>query len=183
MATVRFYGDLQRFGTEFKLNVDTAQEALQGLYVQVKGLKAKINKGYYRIKIAGKEYGMNDIRIGLTTRLKTNSVINLIPVIAGASAAFRFVAGAILAVVGAIMVNPYMIAIGAALAIGGAVELLTKPPGMNIKTDDAEKKTNTSFSSIKNLTPQGRPVPLLYGEIMHSIVLISQGLEVFTPED
>ena len=61
--------------------------------------------------------------------------------------------------------------------------MLTKTPNMDMKLSESEKKTNTSFSGIKNLTPQGRPIPLLYGEMMHSFVLISQGTEVYTPEE
>ncbi|MDE8035873.1 tail assembly protein, partial [Actinobacillus equuli subsp. equuli] len=44
---------------------------------------------------------------------------------------------------------------------------------------EGEKKQSTSFSNIRNLTPQGRPIPLLYGRMLTSLVLISQGLETF----
>lgn len=73
-------------------------------------------------------------------------------------------------------------AAGAAMMIGGAIQLNMKPPAMDTGKD-AEKKTSTSFSNLTNLTPQGRPVPLLLGEMVHSVVLISQGTEVFTPEE
>jgi len=47
------------------------------------------------------------------------------------------------------------------------------------RIDEGEKKQSTSFSNIKNLTPQGRPIPLLYGKMLTSLVLISQGIETF----
>ncbi|MWQ33950.1 tail assembly protein, partial [Glaesserella parasuis] len=31
----------------------------------------------------------------------------------------------------------------------------------------------------RNLTPQGRPIPLLYGKMMTSLILISQGIDTF----
>ena len=70
-------------------------------------------------------------------------------------------------------------AMGASLALSGVVGLLTKTPEMNNKYDEGEKKQSTSFSNIRNLTPQGRPIPLLYGKMLTSFVLISQGIETF----
>lgn len=68
---------------------------------------------------------------------------------------------------------------GVAMMAAGVMTLLTKTPDMNTKLDEGEKKQSTSFSNIRNLTPQGRPIPLLYGKMMTSLVLISQGIETF----
>ena len=71
-------------------------------------------------------------------------------------------------------------AMGASMALSGVMTLLTKTPDMNnSRIDEGEKKQSTSFSNIRNLTPQGRPIPLLYGKMMTSLVLISQGVETF----
>jgi bacteriophage lambda tail assembly protein I len=73
---------------------------------------------------------------------------------------------------------------GAALVLSGAMSLLTQIPSMDAATGkESEKKQSTSFSNIKNLTPQGRPIPLLYGEMLTSLVLISQGVETFDDMD
>ena len=68
---------------------------------------------------------------------------------------------------------------GAAMALGGVMTMLAKVPSMGDYGKEGEKKQSTSFSNIKNLTPQGRPIPLLYGKMLTSLVLISQGVETF----
>lgn len=68
---------------------------------------------------------------------------------------------------------------GASLVLTGAVSLLTKVPEMSSGISNDEKKQSTSFGNIKNLTPQGRPIPLLYGKMLTSLVLISHGIETF----
>ncbi|MDG6253807.1 tail assembly protein, partial [Glaesserella parasuis] len=70
-------------------------------------------------------------------------------------------------------------AMGASMAMGGVMQLLARPPDMNTKLSDSEKQQSTSFSNIRNLTPQGRPIPLLYGKMMTSLILISQGIDTF----
>ena len=117
------------------------------------------------------------------------SSVHFTPVITGAGKA----AGVIQAVVGLVLIavawwNPLgwsaggvMIAgaMGASLAMSGAIFLLTRPPDMGSGVNESEKKQSTSFSNLRNLTPQGRPIPLLYGKMMTSLVLVSQGIETF----
>ena len=70
--------------------------------------------------------------------------------------------------------------VGASLVISGAISLLTPTPSMgDQKIKEGEKNQSTSFSNLKNLTPQGRPIPLLYGRMMTSLVLVSQGVETY----
>ncbi|MDG6843250.1 tail assembly protein, partial [Glaesserella parasuis] len=69
--------------------------------------------------------------------------------------------------------------VGASMVLSGVMGLLTKPPSMDTKFSDSDKQQSTSFSNIRNLTPQGRPIPLLYGKMMTSLILISQGIDTF----
>lgn len=70
--------------------------------------------------------------------------------------------------------------VGASLIVSGAISLLTPTPSMgDQKIKEGEKNQSTSFSNLKNLTPQGRPIPLLYGRMMTSLVLVSQGAEAY----
>lgn len=162
---------------------------MSGLLTQIQGLREHLRNGYYKVRI-GKNYLNND-------QLQTNPMIDLddkasihfTPVIVGAGKA----AGIIQAVVGVVLIavawwNPLgwsagtaMMAgaMGASLAMSGAISLLTRTPEMSTGTSESEKKQSTSFSNIRNLTPQGRPIPLLYGKMLTSLVLISQGIETF----
>lgn len=69
---------------------------------------------------------------------------------------------------------------GASLALGGVAQMLAKTPvTTNSKIGDEEAVKNSAFSNLENLSPQGRPVPLVYGEILTSGIIISQGIETF----
>ncbi|AHG72944.1 Bacteriophage lambda tail assembly I [Mannheimia sp. USDA-ARS-USMARC-1261] len=162
---------------------------MSGLLTQIQGLREHLRNGYYKVRI-GKNYLNNEqLQTNPMIDLDDNSSIHFTPVIAGAGKA----AGIIQAVVGVVLIavawwNPLgwsagaaMMAgaMGASLAMSGAISLLTRTPEMSTGASESEKKQSTSFSNIRNLTPQGRPIPLLYGKMMTSLVLISQGIETF----
>lgn len=190
MAKITFHGDLKRFGDQpFELEVRNFRELMSGLLTQIQGLREHLRNGYYKVRI-GKNYLNNDqLQTNPMIDLDDKSSIHFTPVIVGAGKS----AGIIQAVVGVALIavawwNPLgwsastvMMAgaMGASLAMSGAISLLTRTPEMNTGVSESEKKQSTSFSNIRNLTPQGRPIPLLYGKMMTSLVLISQGIETF----
>lgn len=190
MAVIKFHGDLKQFMAKpFELEVTNFRELMSGLRTQIKGLREHFRKGSYKVRI-GNDYLSNEqLKTNPMIELEESSSVHFIPVIAGAGKA----AGIIQAVVGVVLIavawwNPFnwsagaaMIAgaMGASLAMSGAISLLTRTPEMSSGVSESEKKQSTSFSNIRNLTPQGRPIPLLYGKMMTSLVLISQGIETF----
>ncbi|MDY0685637.1 tail assembly protein [Pasteurella multocida] len=194
MATITFHGDLKRFASNsFELEVDTFSELMSGILTQIKGLRERLRKGYYKLKIGDKHYNTDEIKGNPNIQLNNNTEIHLTPFIVGAGKvtnAFQIVLG--VALIAVAWWNPYnwvagvqlMVgAMGATMALTGAVGLLTKPPQMENKIDEGDKQRSSSFSNLKNLTPQGRPLPLLYGKMMTSLILISQGVETFDEED
>lgn len=189
MAKIIFHGDLKRFTNEpIELDVSNFRELMSGLLSQIKGLREHLRHGYYKVRIGKRHLSEEQIKSS-PIELDETSAVHFTPVIMGAGKA----AGAIQMIVGVVLIavawwNPLgwsagavMMAgaMGASLAMSGAMALLTKAPDMNTKLDEGEKKQSTSFSNIRNLTPQGRPIPLLYGKMMTSLVLISQGIETF----
>lgn len=71
-----------------------------------------------------------------------------------------------------------MMKMGAAMAMGGVAQLLTKTPNIDSMTGKSEKASrNTSFSNVDNTVAQGSPVPLLYGIGYVGSRVISQGIE------
>lgn len=185
MAVVKLYGNLKQYGNKFKINADTAQEALNCLYLQIKGLKENIRKGFFKVRINGKQMTQQTIQFGLQSQLSHDSVIHITPVTKGAKngGVLNIIAGAALVVIGVIG-NIYgnwgtpFIAAGIGMMIGGVAQMLTKIPKMNDSKDENGKK-NTSFSSLDNTGAQGEPIPLAYGEIMIGSKVESQGLETF----
>jgi predicted phage tail protein len=187
MATVKFYGDLKQYGDKYKINANTAAEALNCLYFQIKGLKKRILDGYFRVRINGIDMNDNNLQFGLHNRISHNAVIHIIPKTEGAKGgAFSFIAGAVMCIVGAIFYwTPFgypLMAAGLGLMIGGVAMMMTKTPKMQDATNDDGKKS-TSFSNLGNTAAQGAPVPLPYGEIMVGSKVESQGVETMDVEE
>lgn len=181
MATVRFYGDLEKFGRTFKLDVLNTGEAIRALIFQIPGLQKHLNSGFYRVRIAGHDISEADIQSGLFSSLSNKDVIHIIPKTIGAKngGLFSFIAGAVLVVVG-IIGNIYggwgtpLINAGIGLMVSGVATMLTKMPTMS--TSEGEKHNNTLFSNLDNAVTQGEAIPLCYGEIMIGSKVLSQGL-------
>ncbi|RDE96154.1 tail assembly protein [Aggregatibacter aphrophilus] len=163
---------------------------MSGLLTQIKGLRQHLRHGYYKVRVGSKYLSEEQLKANPIIDLKDDCTVHFTPVVAGAGkggGGLQMIVGAVLIAIA--YINPFgylsgpmvtaMYAAGVSMALSGVVGLLTKPPEMNNKYDDGEKKQSTSFSNIRNLTPQGRPIPLLYGKMLTSFVLISQGIETF----
>lgn len=195
MATIKFHGNLKRFepeGESLEICAETFQELMSGLLTQIKGLRQYLQQGYYKVRIGSKRY-LNEALLKSNTlvALDEDCTVHFTPVVAGAgknSSLIQVIAGIVIIAASIISYQYYNIPYGTALMMGtmgasmafsGVVQMLSRPPEMNNKIDDSEKKQSTSFSNLRNLTPQGRPIPLLYGKMMTSLVLISQGVESY----
>ena len=72
-------------------------------------------------------------------------------------------------------------AVGAALVLGGVSQLLTPTPQLgtsNVRGIDetTDPRRSYSFSGIQNVSRQGVPVPIIYGEVFTGSVVISAGI-------
>ena len=191
MVQVKFYGSLKRFADEpLELEVSNFKELMSGLLTQIKGLRQHLRHGYYKMRVGSKYLSEEQLKTNPLSELRDGCTVHFTPVVAGAGkggGGLQMIVGAVLIAIA--YINPFgylsgpmvtaMYAAGVSMALSGVVGLLTKPPEMNNKYDEGEKKQSTSFSNIRNLTPQGRPIPLLYGKMLTSFVLISQGIETF----
>ncbi|QIM63137.1 phage tail protein [Pasteurellaceae bacterium Orientalotternb1] len=190
MVNVRFYGTLKSFGTQFQLDVKDTAEALKALFSQLPKLRAAMQHGFYKVRI-GRQYLDNRyLEQGLFYRLKKGMTIHITPVVAGAKKAgvFQTIAGAVLTIVGIVMLYtpaaayaPNVIGMGVAMMIGGVAQMLTPMPKMETGSG-ADKKQSTAFSNIQNMAAQGQPVPIAYGRIRCGSRIISQGVETYDAE-
>lgn len=191
MVRVKFYGDLKRFepNEPIALEVSSFKELMSGLLSQIQGLSQHLRKGYYKVRIGKRYLSEEQIKTNPTMTLADDCTVHFTPVVAGAGKSVGFVQAIVgVALIAVAWWNPLgwtagtamMVgAMGASMAMGGVMQLLARPPDMNTKLSDSEKQQSTSFSNIRNLTPQGRPIPLLYGKMMTSLILISQGIDTF----
>ena len=68
-------------------------------------------------------------------------------------------------------------AVGVALVLGGVSQLLTPTPAISQGVDSAtDPRRSYSFSGIQNVSRQGIPVPVIYGEVFTGSVVISAGI-------
>lgn len=194
MVTVKFHGNLKRFESEqpITLKVKHFGELMSGLLTQIQGLREQLRQGYYKVRIGKTYLSQSQLEQNPTQQLSEDCTVHFTPVIKGAGknvGAFQIVVGIALIVsafyTGGASLSAWgpgatmMGTMGASMLLGGVMSFLTKPPEMNTKLGDSEKQQSTAFSNLQNLTPQGRPIPLLYGKMMTSLILVSQGVETF----
>ncbi|SUT93156.1 bacteriophage lambda tail assembly I [[Actinobacillus] rossii] len=194
MVNVKFYGNLKRFGTEFKFEVKDTAEAIRALCSQIKGFRQVLQQGYYKVRIGRDYLNPEALEKGLFYCLKDGQTVHFTPVIKGAKSGgvFQTILGVALigasffippaGLLGGVITQAGVFGMGVALTLGGVSQMLTKTPTMG-EVDDKEKKQSTSFSNLGNLVAQGRPVPLAYGQILTGSLVISQGVETFDVEE
>jgi len=79
-------------------------------------------------------------------------------------------------------------AIGASLVLGGVAQLLTPTPQLGVSSGLGETFSNQdprksyNFSGIQNVSRQGVPVPIVYGETIVGSVTISAAILTDDPE-
>lgn len=188
MATICLYGNISQFGNRFKLDVRDTAEAIRLLTSQLPKLKAMLKNGYYRLRVDKQETNGDSLNQNLSYCLHENSVVHIVPVVQGAKegglfgivlgavmvgAAF-FTGGTSIAAWGAMQTGLAMA--GGAMMLSGAAMMLTPLPKVSEQKTQEQSKS-TSFSSLDNMIPQGRPVPLIYGEIMIGSLVVAQQLE------
>lgn len=189
MMTVLLYGELRRlFGRRFVLAVRSPAEAIRALSVQLKGFQHYFFEhgadafkviGHHRSNVIDKgiEYGEENLN-----HPQSSGTLKIVPVLQGASAAGRIVAGAVLAVVGLVAIaygqawGTYLIQAGAGLALGGVAELIARrfAPSPHAQ-ERPENKPSYAFNGAINTMGQGGPVAVGYGRLMIGSQVISVG--------
>ena len=134
------------------------------------------------------------------------SDIAIVPVIGGAGAVGRIVAGVALvglslltagATVGLLglaapfAISPILVGVGASLALGGVAELLTPVPrtagpgaaamgntAAGRPAADTDPRKNYSVSGIQNTTRAGGPVNVIYGKVWIGSTVLSAGIDI-----
>jgi predicted phage tail protein len=189
LRKIKLYGKLAKFIGHRVLEADvaTAAEAVRFLLANWPELEAHMSDQHYRVSI-----GTYDIDLEELHHPAGAAPISFVPVVAGAGAVGRIIAGVALVVLAfasgagffgaAFAKNIGLFAfakgIGASLALGGVAQLLTptpKVPQGADKQDDPRK--SYSFSGVQNTSRAGTPVPIVYGETLVGSVVISAGID------
>lgn len=190
MREIRLYGALAKFLKRrvFRAEVSSAAEAVRFLLANFPQLEQHMIDQHYRIGL-----GERDLELDELHEPAGQQVIKIVPVVAGAGAVGKIIAGVAiialsfgigLAVAGAGLggiagIGTYgtiAVGIGASLVLGGIGELLTPTP--QVAKDNSDPRKSYSFSSVQNTSRQGTPVPICYGEMIVGSVVISAGIDV-----
>ena len=179
MKTIELHGILaKKFGRFFKLQVNSAKEAVHAIAVQIPAFRQFMNDsehlGYRFAVFNGKKRNaktnIGENQLNDTT---TANHIHIVPKIIGSGGkAFgwlQVVAGVALiatgfgAGIGAGLVNWSLVGAGTGLLLGGVSTLLMPTPKLDPENEDGNKPNN-GFGGAVTTVAQGNPVPILYGE-------------------
>lgn len=193
LRKIKLYGRLAKFlgFRVFEAEVANAAEAVRCLLVNFPQLEKHMADQHYRVSV-----GRYDLALDELHDPAGQQDIKIVPVLAGAGAAGRILAGVAL-VAAAIVLGPVgaviggvgagviggtaatiIGGIGASLILGGVAQLLTPVPIISTGADsNKDPRKSYSFSGVQNVSRQGVPVPIVYGEMLVGSVVISAGID------
>ena len=186
LRRIRIYGRLATFVGKRALEADVASaaEAVRFLLANFPQLERHMADQHYRVSVGSYDLTENELHDPAGQQ-----DIKIVPVLAGAGAVGRIIAGAVLitlasfvglGVVAGIALNSVVFGIGASLVLGGVAQLLTPVPTVGTgsqKDTDKDPRKSYSFSGIQQTSRSGVPVPIVYGETVTGSVVISTSID------
>lgn len=200
MKKIYLHGYLNKYGRVYNLDVATPAEAVHAIGVQIKGFRADIRRGEFRV-MRGKKNLKNAIdETELTASFGTSDELHIVPVAVGSknNGVLKVILGVALigvgwgvsagalstgGVVGAnaalfgIKAGTY-IAMGAGMLTTGIGSLLSPTASLSGATNQDEKQSYL-FSGTQNLTSEGNIIPCAYGKkVWCGSLVLSAGMDV-----
>ncbi|HCZ4995656.1 tail assembly protein [Salmonella enterica] len=169
MLIFKFAGSLRRFYRQIPLNVGTPAQGLRLLLAQNHEFKKAFLNTRLRIRIAGEDVEASAMQWHLDRHLKDGSVVLFVPVVEGAITAAAAAWIAVAVSVASIAYSVYM-----------SRNMKTKTSAEAAETNTL---TNNSFTSAENRVGQGRPVPILIGEMEVGSNVISLGIDTVNTDN
>ncbi|MBY7855439.1 hypothetical protein KW429_17320 [Vibrio fluvialis] len=172
--TVRLYGKLgTKFGRVHKFVCNTPAEAVRALFAMIPGFKQEMMES----RDHGVDYavfiGKENITEDCLDAPAGGHDIRIAPIISGSGRGIQVITGVVLTGIGIYTANPYLMSAGIGLAVGGAMQYLVKVPNGNTGTESADNGASYNFNGPVNVTAQGNPIPVLYGELITGSVTVS----------
>jgi predicted phage tail protein len=198
LRKIKLYGKLAKFIGHRVLEADvaTAAEAVRFLVANWPEVERHMSDQHYRVSV-----GTYDIDLEELHHPAGAAPISFVPVVGGAGAVGRIIAG--IALIALAIAVPGLGAaagakaaatifgtgfsqlaltvgfLGASLVIGGIAQLLTPTPKLSQGADsEGDPRKSFSFSGIQNTSRAGVPVPVVYGETLVGSVVISAGIDI-----
>ncbi len=180
MTTIKLSGSLaQRFGRVHLRQIDSgqSQEVFRSLKVTIEGFAEEISRldklgMRFAIFRNGKNVGVDALSLGGTREIR------IVPVVGGSKRGgiLQTVIGAVMIAVGAYTGQAWLAQTGAALAIGGVIQMLSPQTSGLKQSASPENLPSYAFGSAKNTTASGNPVPICIGERRWGGAIISASI-------
>jgi predicted phage tail protein len=175
------------FGKRHERLVSTSAEAIRALCCTINGFEQFLNTSKtrgltYAIFRGKKNIGEDDLGFPVTT-----DVLRIVPVVMGSkkAGALQTILGAVLVVVGVVLsftpaagMAPFFYQAGAAMMLGGVIQMLSPQAGGLASKQSADNQASYAFGGVTNTAAQGYPVPLGYGKRRIGGAIISAGIYV-----
>jgi predicted phage tail protein len=200
LRKIKLYGQLAKFigSRVLEADVATAAEAVRMLAANFPGLEKHMADQHYRVTVGSYDLTLDEIHDPAGQQ-----DIMIVPVIAGAGAAGRILAGIGLIALSFLLpgagafgatslfgvsaaqggaflagIGTSLSLVGASLILGGVAQLLSPVPTIpqGAGSDNDPRKT-FNFSGIQQTSRQGVPVPCVYGLTLVGSVVISAGVD------
>ena len=199
LRTVKVYGHLAEHCGQsvFEALVRVPADAIKFLLCNFPELRSLMRDGYYKVAVGKFDLQLADHPEQLHFPLADADVVKVIPVVSGAGGRGL---GAILT--GAALIGTAVLTggatlglsgftaagtglgftaaaaagnIGLALTLGGVATMLTPVP-KQFDPGEADPSGGFAFSGLQNVSQEGIPVPVVYGEMIVGSVVLSTGL-------
>jgi predicted phage tail protein len=191
LRKIKLYGKLAKFIGKRVLEADvaTAAEAVRFLVANWPEVEKHMADQHYRVSV-----GTYDLSLDEINDPAGQQVIKIVPVVAGAGGAAAKIIIGVLLIAGAfftggatigllglaapVAVSSVLAGVGVTMLLGGVAQLLSPvpkaPTGMDSQQDP---RKSYSFSGVQNVSRQGTPVNVVYGETLVGSVVISAGVD------
>lgn len=174
LKTIKLYGVLgKKFGKEFHLAVESTREAVKALSVQVLGFEQFMLTAHEQgltFAVFQDDENISEDQIDFETGAK---VIKIVPKVigAGGNGVLQTILGAVMVVVGVVMLyipgaQPFaasVIGAGIGIMVGGIAQMMMPKMDEGDQNQDGNR-ANKGFGGAVTTIAQGNPVPILYGQ-------------------
>ncbi|MDI4371416.1 tail assembly protein [Escherichia coli] len=170
MLKFRFTGNLRRYYGKVRLNVDTPAQGLNLLVAQNHEFKKAFLSTPLRLRIAGKDYDKKTAPAAVNSKYPDGTTVIVAPVVEGG------IAG--IGVVGWILIGVSVVSVAFSIFMSRNMKIKTS-------AESAQDNTisNNTYTSVENKVGQGRPVPILLGEMKIGSNVGSLGIDTNNNRD
>lgn len=169
MLIFKFSGNLRRHFRQVTLKVDTPSQGLRLLLAQCPEFKRDFYKSKIRMRVDGNNVSNDTLNFHMDRHLRDGATVLFVPIVDGAITGVAAVWIMVAVTVASVAYSLYMTS-----------NMKTKTSAESAQSGAI---TNNSFTSAENKVGQGRPVPLLLGEMVVGSNVGSLGIDTSNNKD